>query len=204
MANYCSSCFALSGRNRRETLQIYFMLYGLDKVDIWRFLDKELRIPAEKIERADGRTSVDLLGLDTGKKSKKLYVMMSTESAWGPCYDFVSLIKTKCEENLGMKDNEEIDIVYIAEEPGTELYINTDADRDIFVDEVVVEYGYDNEYYTKEDFPILQEFIKKITGVTVEDLEDLTEEKINKIIKIYESERKEDEDSFLAIHRFTL
>ena len=206
MANYCSSCFALSGRNKKETLQIYFMLYGLDEIDIWKFLNEELKIPAEKIEKTDGRTSVEALGLDIGKKSKKSYVMISTESAWGPCFDFINLIKDKCEKNLGMGDNEEIDVVYIAEEPGTELYINTDTERDIFTDEIVIEYGYDNEYYTKEDFHLAQEFIVKKTGIVVEDLEDLTEEKINEIVKTYAEIHDEDEDGgsdYLTIHRFT-
>ena len=203
MANYCSSCFMIFSDNERALLALYTKLAAAKQEGEARPLLELLGCSDEDMKNVDGRTSIEYITLN--KNGDKIEgVRIETESAWSPCTDFIdALIKTTVPwDNL--------QYVYIAEECGCDLYINTDVEGKFFPERLKIEvYSKDDEdtlYFGDDELQEAFNYIEDLTGIEVTDLSELVDssEVLNKIYTEFEKSNPEDDGYYLVIHVFDL
>ncbi len=91
------------------------------------------------------------------------YFAIDTETAWEPLSEFWDCI---------LKQYEGISYVYIAEEPGFRLYINTDVSGDIFPDRFIFYNDKGKNMYFKDVIELIK-YVNKYLGKTFNSFEEI-------------------------------
>lgn len=173
MANICWNRVAYCGDNEMELIRLYLITSNA-KNNNSRGLLRELGCDDATINTIDGRTNISSVELVcAGTTNRCIGVMLEMESAWGPCVDFMTALLTTILPGGG-----DCDYVYIAEEPGCDVFINTDLEGRFFSERVCVDAhipddGEFREYYGDSELRDLISDIKKWSGVTIKSFEDL-------------------------------
>ena len=121
MANICDNDFTYYGDNQRELLKFYLIFqqaYEEGNGDAKTILSL-LGATPEMIDGIDGRTSVNFVELLMSSETIT-GVRFMAESAWAPCEDFAKFALLAAIPGGG-----DIELCYVAEEPGCEVFINT-------------------------------------------------------------------------------
>ena len=216
MPNWCSSMYAIYSDNEIELLRIMMMLREADnKAEHGnsREILRALRCPEEICEKMDGRTSMANFG--PFYKDKKLRgVLIDTESAWGPCNDFIETLIDKIIPGGG-----DVEYCYLSEEEGCDVFVNTDTSGEFFETRMRIDYatpddGIDVLYFGDNDFADCLEFLEDMLGeAAVEDItsyNDFFDEavlgKIDNAFRVKYADHKEElecNEIFLLIRMFT-
>lgn len=202
MANICDNDFTYYGDNQRELLKFYLTFqqaYEEGNGDAKTILSL-LGVTPEMIEEIDGRTSVNFVELLMSSETIT-GVRFMAESAWAPCEDFAKFALLAAIPGGG-----DIDLCYVAEEPGCEVFINTDIDRrfydvDVHIDVCCKDYE-DQFYYGTADFTSLVSMIEDLSGVSIIDIRDLNDKSVLEAIHAG-FDHKYPESSWLSIHTYS-
>lgn len=126
--------------------------------------------------------------------SGALYV--STETAWVPMPEMWDVILDKYFQNE--HGNTLIDYVFISEESGEEVYINTDTDGTFFPERFLLEVGGIPEHRDYESY-----YLESEQGV-IELVNDIFATKIETFdeVKIFLTNKKRDTDGVLLLHEY--
>ena len=91
-------------------------------------------------------------------------IRIDADSAWNPCTEFVDFLLKKL-----LPTDTSIKYVYVAEEPGCEIYVNTDEKGMFFKEKLVIDFDdgsvSDREYYTKDEIEDGLRRIYDLTGI---------------------------------------
>ena len=217
MPNWCSSVYAIYSDNEIELLRIMMMLReASDKTGTChsREILGALRCPEEICREVDSRTSVE--NIESFYKDKKLRgVIIDTESAWGPCNDFIETLINKIIPGSG-----DVKYCYLSEEEGCDVFVNSDTSGEFFDTRMRIDYstpedGTDVLYFGDDNFADCLEFLEDMVGESaVEDIDsynDFFDEavlgKIDDAFRAKYADRKEELECcefFLCIRMFTL
>ena len=160
MANYCSNCIAFYG-NDLNKLELLRKLMDGECRYIRDFVMKCGYIEVEALEFTDGRDTFVEVPDDVAKDDTSYYFIIQTETAWSPHVEVFSKIIQERFEN-------QINFVHCSEEPGFEIYINTDTEGRFFADQYHLDFcingEYVMEYYStfKEVIEVLREKIPEM------------------------------------------
>ena len=208
MANYCSNSVTYYSDNQGQILNLYLRLRGatetLGGMEMGNIRAKpllaELRVDPEIIEKLDGRTSINYLGLLV-EDEKPVGVQFDAESAWSPCDDFADILLRAIYPDRG-----DIEMVYTAEEPGCEVYVNTDVDhrfyKTVLVMNVIAGEINDSYYYSVDELNDAFDMIKKLTGYKPSKLADLDDAKFMEKLEAGFRKKYPDEDDYLGIYTY--
>lgn len=208
MANYCSNSVTYYSDNQGQILNLYFRLRGateaLGDMEMGSIKAKpllaELGVDPETIEKLDGRTSINYLGLLV-EDEKPVGVQFDAESAWSPCDDFADILLRAIYPDRG-----DIEMVYTAEEPGCEVYVNTDVDhkfyKTVLVMNVIAGEINDSYYYNMDELNDAFDMIKKLTGYRPSELADLDDAKFMEKLEAGFRKKYPDEDDYLGIYPY--
>lgn len=208
MANYCSNSVTYYSDNQGQILNLYLRLRGatesLGGMEMGRIKAKpllaELGVDQEIIEKLDGRTSINYLGLLV-EDEKTVGVQFDAESAWSPCDDFADILLRAIYPDRG-----DIEMVYTAEEPGCEVYVNTDVDhrfyKTVLVMNVIAGEINDSYYYSVDELNDAFDMIKKLTGYRPSKLADLDDAKFMEKLEAGFRKKYPDEDDYLGIYTY--
>lgn len=208
MANYCSNSFTYYSDNQGQILNLYLRIQGAVEAlgDMGGNTDAkpllaELGVEPETIERLDGRTSINYLGLLV-EDGKPVGVQFDAESAWSPCDDFAEILLRAIYPGGG-----DIEMVYIAEEPGCEIYVNTDVDHRFYKTVLVMDVKAgkleDRYYYDVDELDEAFDMVEKLTGCKLGELSDLDDSKIMEKVNAGFRKKYPDEDEYLSIYTYT-
>lgn len=209
MANYCSNSFTYYSDNQGQILNLYLRIRGA--VDALGDMEREytdakpllaeLGVEPETIEKLDGRTSINYLGLIV-EDGKPVGVQFDAESAWSPCDDFAEVLLRAIYPGGG-----DIEMVYIAEESGCEIYVNTDVDHRFYKTVLVMDINAgkleDRYYYDVDELDEAFDMVEELTGYKIGELSDLDDPKIMEEIEAGFRKKYPDEDEYLSIHTYT-
>ena len=208
MANYCSNSVTYYSDNQGQILNLYLRLRGaaeaLGDMEMGSIKAKpllaELGVDPETIEKLDGRTSINYLGLLV-EDEKPVGVQFDAESAWSPCDDFADILLRAIYPDRG-----DIEMVYTAEEPGCEVYVNTDVDhrfyKTVLVMNVIAGEINDSYYYNMDELDDAFDMIKKLTGYRPSKLADLDDPKFMEKLEAGFRKKYPDEDDYLGIYTY--
>ena len=208
MANYCSNSVTYYSDNQGQILNLYLRLRGatesLGGMEMGSIKAKpllaELGADPEIIEQLDGRTSINYLGLLV-EDEKPVGVQFDAESAWSPCDDFADILLRAIYPDRG-----DIEMVYTAEEPGCEVYVNTDVDhrfyKTVLVMNVIAGEINDSYYYNMDELNDAFDMIKKLTGYKPSKLADLDDAKFMEKLEAGFRKKYPDEDNYLGIYTY--
>ena len=208
MANYCSNSVTYYSDNQGQILNLYLRLRGaaeaLGDMEMGSIKAKpllaELGVDPETIEKLDGRTSINYLGLLV-EDEKPVGVQFDAESAWSPCDDFADILLRAIYPDRG-----DIEMVYTAEEPGCEVYVNTDVDhrfyKTVLVMNVIAGEINDSYYYNVDELDGAFDMIKKLTGYRPSKLADLDDAKFMEKLEAGFRKKYPDEDDYLGIYTY--
>ena len=208
MANYCSNSVTYYSDNQGQILNLYLRLRGateaLGDMEMGSIKAKpllaELGVDPETIEKLDGRTSINYLGLLV-EDEKPVGVQFDAESAWSPCDDFADILLRAIYPDRG-----DIEMVYTAEEPGCEVYVNTDVDhrfyKTVLVMNVIAGEINDSYYYNMDELDGAFDMIKKLTGYRPSKLADLDDAKFMEKLEAGFRKKYPDEDDYLGIYTY--
>ena len=208
MANYCSNSVTYYSDNQGQILNLYLRLRSaaeaLGDMEMGSIRAKpllaELGVDPETIEKLDGRTSIDYLGLLV-EDEKPVGVQFDAESAWSPCDDFADILLRAIYPDRG-----DIEMVYTAEEPGCEVYVNTDVDhrfyKTVLVMNVIAGEINDSYYYSVDELNDAFDMIKKLTGYKPSKLADLDDAKFMEKLEAGFRKKYPDEDDYLGIYTY--
>ena len=208
MANYCSNSVTYYSDNQCQILNLYLRLRGateaLGGMEMGNIKAKpllaELGVDPEIIEKLDGRTSINYLGLLV-EDEKAVGVQFDAESAWSPCDDFADILLRAIYPDRG-----DIEMVYTAEEPGCEVYVNTDVDhrfyKTVLVMNVIAGEINDSYYYNMDELNDAFDMIKKLTGYKPSKLADLDDAKFMEKLEAGFRKKYPDEDDYLGIYTY--
>ena len=208
MANYCSNSVTYYSDNQGQILNLYLRLRGateaLGGMEMGNIKAKsllaELGVDPEIIEKLDGRTSINYLGLLV-EDEKPVGVQFDAESAWSPCDDFADILLRAIYPDRG-----DIEMVYTAEEPGCEVYVNTDVDhrfyKTVLVMNVIAGEINDSYYYNMDELDSAFDMIKKLTGYKPSKLADLDDTKFMEKLEAGFRKKYPDEDNYLGIYTY--
>ena len=208
MANYCSNSVTYYSDNQGQILNLYLRLRGateaLGDMEMGSIKAKpllaELGVDPETIEKLDGRTSINYLGLLV-EDEKPVGVQFDAESAWSPCDDFADILLRAIYPDRG-----DIEMVYTAEEPGCEVYVNTDVDhrfyKTVLVMNVIAGEINDSYYYNMDELDGAFDMIKKLTGYRPSKLADLDDPKFMEKLEAGFRKKYPDEDDYLGIYTY--
>lgn len=207
MANICDNDFTYYGENQIELLKFYFKLSqaceeaGGDAKTILSILGAS----SKEIDEIDGRTDVQYVELLTAADNKVQGVRFMASSAWSPCDDFAKYALLAVLPGGG-----DVEMCYVAEEPGCEIFINTDVDHkfyDVVVNIDVSCKDYEDQfYYGITEFTSLADMIRELSGVSITKFEDLNDiEIIKRISAGFEAKYPEtDDDSpWMSLHVYS-
>lgn len=208
MANYCSNSVTYYSDNQGQILNLYLRLRGaaeaLGDMEMGSIRAKpllaELGVDPETIEKLDGRTSINYLRLLV-EDEKPVGVQFDAESAWSPCDDFADILLRAIYPDRG-----DIEMVYTAEEPGCEVYVNTDVDhrfyKTVLVMNVIAGEINDSYYYSVDELNDAFDMIKKLTGYRPSKLADLDDAKFMEKLEAGFRKKYPDEDDYLGIYTY--
>lgn len=208
MANYCSNSVTYYSDNQGQILNLYLRLRSaaeaLGDMEMGSIRAKpllaELGVDPETIEKLDGRTSINYLGLLV-EDEKPVGVQFDAESAWSPCDDFADILLRAIYPDRG-----DIEMVYTAEEPGCEVYVNTDVDhrfyKTVLVMNVIAGEINDSYYYNMDELNDAFDMIKKLTGYRPSELADLDDAKFMEKLEAGFRKKYPDEDDYLGIYTY--
>lgn len=208
MANYCSNSVTYYSDNQGQILNLYLRLRGatesLGGMEMGNIKAKpllaELGVDPEIIGKLDGRTSINYLGLLV-EDEKPVGVQFDAESAWSPCDDFADILLRAIYPDRG-----DIEMVYTAEEPGCEVYVNTDVDhrfyKTVLVMNVIAGEINDSYYYNMDELNDAFDMIKKLTGYKPSKLADLDDAKFMEKLEAGFRKKYPDEDNYLGIYTY--
>lgn len=208
MANYCSNSVTYYSDNQGQILNLYLRLRSaaeaLGDMEMGSIRAKpllaELGVDPETIEKLDGRTSINYLGLLV-EDEKPVGVQFDAESAWSPCDDFADILLRAIYPDRG-----DIEMVYTAEEPGCEVYVNTDVDhrfyKTVLVMNVIAGEINDSYYYNMDELNDAFDMIKKLTGYRPSKLADLDDAKFMEKLEAGFRKKYPDEDDYLGIYTY--
>ena len=208
MANYCSNSVTYYSDNQGQILNLYLRLRSaaeaLGDMEMGSIRAKpllaELGVDPETIEKLDGRTSINYLGLLV-EDEKPVGVQFDAESAWSPCDDFADILLRAIYPDRG-----DIEMVYTAEEPGCEVYVNTDVDhrfyKTVLVMNVIAGEINDSYYYNMDELNNAFDMIKKLTGYKPSNLADLDDAKFMEKLEAGFRKKYPDEDNYLGIYTY--
>lgn len=208
MANYCSNSVTYYSDNQGQILNLYLRLRSaaeaLGDMEMGSIRAKpllaELGVDPETIEKLDGRTSINYLGLLV-EDEKPVGVQFDAESAWSPCDDFADILLRAIYPDRG-----DIEMVYTAEEPGCEVYVNTDVDhrfyKTVLVMNVIAGEINDSYYYNMDELNDAFDMIKKLTGYRPSKLADLDDAKFMGKLEAGFRKKYPDEDDYLGIYTY--
>ena len=160
MANYCSNCIAFYG-NDLDKLENFRMIMDNECESIRDFAMKCGYSEVEAVEFTDGRDTFVEVPDDIAKDDTSYYFIIQTETAWNTHAEVFSKIIQERFDN-------QISFVHCSEEPGCEIYINTDTERRFFTDQyhldLCINGEYVMEYYStfKEVVEVLREKIPEM------------------------------------------
>ena len=170
MANYCSNCIAFYG-NDYDKLENFRMLMAGKCKYIHDFVMKCGYTEVEAMEFTDGRDTFVEVPDDVAKDDISYYFIIQTETAWNTHVEVFSKIIQERFDN-------QISMVHCSEEPGCEIYINTDTEGRFFSDQYHLDFcingEYVMEYYStfKEVVEVLKE---KIAGMKFSNYDSVDE-----------------------------
>ena len=160
MANYCSNCIAFYG-NDLGKLEAFRKLMDGESKSIRNFVIKCGYSEEETYSFTDGRDTFVEVPDVVSKDNTSYYFIIQTESAWSPNVEVFSKV---IEERYDNK----IDFVHCSEEPGFEIYVNTDTEGRFFSDQYHLDFCINGncvmEYYStfKDVIEVLREKITEL------------------------------------------
>ena len=198
MANYCNNCIAIFGYNKERVDDLRMLMvksfresrYGT----IREFVLAYGYSMDEALEMTDGRDSFIDIDDEVFEKEHVFYFKFQTESAWNPNVEVFR--KIICD-----KFKDELDMEYCSEEPGLEIFINTDEEGFFFTDRYYLDSCINDEYET-EYFESKKEVIDWVKSrfpaikVTLKTTLYKIEEEVRKYID-------ESGDDFFSLHKFS-
>ena len=197
MANYCYNC--IRARGKEESIKKFhpqvLETFATPKSSIYELLlaHKYTEEELKEVDRRDYICDAEReLSYDPDRK--EYYFDFYTESAWGP--------------NLGMlfqlmkeRYNQEIELIYISEECGNEIYVTNDKEHEVWGDRYFMDYTIGDKIGS-EYFAYKQElinYIKSVFGVEVSK-KDTLDKMEGRILQKYGI--KDPEDQYVSIHEF--
>ncbi len=160
MANWCSNVFAIYPRNesdlgKAQLKRLFAQLRKLTQIDYPEGTDNHDWYGLLSVMRGKEESEIAARGSIDNIQWEEDHIIMQTETAWEPQDDIVR-------DMLDCKECSELDFVFIAEEGGNEIYINTDDSGRFFRDRYVLDYdltdatglvgeggvGCDRDYYS--------------------------------------------------------
>lgn len=206
MANYCINNFTYYGDDQGKILNLYLKIKDAmerigDSEKDARDLLFELGVKSEVFEKVDGRTSVSFIGLHV-EDEKAVGMWFAAESAWSPCDEFAEiLLKAVYPDGGG------IEMVYLAEEPGCEIYVNTDVNHRFYKTalsmRVITDTLNDSFYYDIDELDTAFNLIKKLTGYKPSVLVELDDPEFMKKLIAGFKKKHPGEDDYLSIYTYT-
>lgn len=200
MANICDYDFTMYCDDPLKIMILFAKLqqawlgseYGGSK-QILRFLGCD----EETIDKVDGRTYVEDIDLIEEDK-KYVGVRVDGNCAWGPCEDFMRAIQ---------KTVVPCEYVYVAVEPGCEIYVNTDEMRRFYKDSVYVAVcakTVDGCWtYSDDELEDATNLLKKVTHMKIDNIMDLKDKKVmERVVNRFYKINPEEEDYYLTVHFF--
>lgn len=171
MPNWCSNTFFVYG-NKTGCLRFYLKLQALldshdseggSRLNLWDTL-KAAGYDDSELVTANCRGEISDLNLEEGSDEggRPFGVKFWAESAWSPCSEAITLLINKLAPRMGLKS------VFLAEEPGCEIYINSDVDGVYFRDFANIDTNDDVYYYETGQEEEFLKFIFDNTGVKYE------------------------------------
>ena len=155
-------------------------------------------IEKEALTDLECRGSIEGFELTEDKTGRK-GVLLSEEIAWGPN-------PTSIRKMIDEKYRGKLDFVYIAEESGMGVYINTDVDGVMFEERWLVEwedeFGVHSERCTCDEE--LAWDLSDVLGKSVEEILDMiSDDQLDEITELFkEKHEEESEDRWLSLNRF--
>ncbi len=160
MANWCSNFFAIypkddSDLGKAQLKRLFAQLRKVTQIDYPEGTKEHGWYGLLSVMRGKEESEIVARGSIGNIQWDEDHIHMGTQTAWEPQDDIVR-------EMLDCKECSELDFVFIAEEGGNEIYINTDTSGRFFVDRYVLDYdltdatglvgeggvGGDREYYS--------------------------------------------------------
>ena len=210
MANICDNDFTIYGTSETEIMHLFLRLQEVtNRERTSRAILRALGCPEEVVIGVDGRTEVEDLSIIKESTEGGIVctgVIITCSSAWGPCEDFVMAVMEKV-----LPRNTRAKYVYLAQESGMEVFINTDSSGHFYPECVRVEICDDSgdgyyltEYYTRETFEDFADLVLDETGVTLSSYDDLHDHSILKAIQEGFAKKREGREdvAYISINIF--
>ena len=123
MANWCSNSFAIYPRNesdlgKAQLKRLFAQLRKLTQIDYPEGTDNHDWYGLLSVMRGKEESEIAARGSIDDIQWEEDHIFIQTETAWEPQDDVVM-------DMLDCKECSELEYVFIAEEPGNEIYINT-------------------------------------------------------------------------------
>lgn len=169
MANWCSNVFAIYPTNdsdlgKAQLKRLFAQLRKVTQIDYPEGTDKHDWYGLLSLMRGKEESEIAARGSIDGIRWNDDHIIVETQTAWEPQDDVVR-------EMLDCTECSELDFVFIAEEPGNEIYVNTDTSGRFFSDRYVLDYdlspatglvgeggvGDDRDYYSDAE-SLLRQF----------------------------------------------
>lgn len=171
MPNWCSNTFFVYG-NKAGCIRFYLKLQSLleshdssggSRLNLWDTL-KAAGYDDSELSGINCRGDISDLNLEEEieEGGRPFGVKFWAESAWSPCSEAITLLINKLAPRMGLKS------VFLAEEPGCEIYINSDVDGVYFRDFANIDTNDDVYYYETGQEEEFLKFIFDNTGVKYE------------------------------------
>lgn len=147
MANYCSNNIAFYSIDKNLLQNLHDIMLDVfnnsKSRSVYEVLLKHGYSKEEAEKISDSRDYLSYMEFELTDKRCGYYAFKAeTESAWQPnMTSFFQLLQDKY--------HNQISLVYVAEEPGSCIFINTDVDRLFFEDNYRLDYCVNNDYQTE-------------------------------------------------------
>lgn len=203
MANICSTFAVLHGIDDIKFDRIAALIgTAFQNVTSNASLEEMLWAMGSKVDTGD-RGTIEDVKIITGKDGEKGVEFM-IESKWSPPEEW---LEQMCEAIKKTGVVEDITYDYLSEEPGCEIFINTDEDNNFYQDILSVDFddgdGYcDHQYFGVDDFKSAKELIKDLTGIEVSSYADINARK-DEIENKFKDSLTEDSYGYLSVNVFT-
>ena len=199
MANYCSNSIAVFGYDKEKldelhNLVVKFFSENSNNNSIRAFVVACGYSNDEALKMTDGRDTIVDVDDEISEKERLFYFKFQTESAWSPNVDVFRKI-------ISDKYGEELDMEHCSEEPGMEIFINTDETGFFFTDRYYLDSCINGEYET-EYFESREEVLDWVKS----KFPDIKVTTMTYLYKIEEEVCKhidESGDDFFSLHRFS-
>lgn len=159
MANYCMNDIVLYSKRKKPLIRPHNQLKHLSKEDSYSYPIHRLLSSLEASYLVDDLDDLRhyILDFDSiDKKNDTYYFHLYTEAAWSPHIEDIDIL-------LSLNEFKSISYVYQAEEPGFEIYINSDSKREFLNNSYLFYYycGDDDEDAYYSDLNDLIDYVDK-------------------------------------------